>query len=95
MLAHDKRLARVTLTYLRTELIRTWKAGAASALVIHGLHGAVQPIVRTPPAGAAAYVPLREIWHGLETEIHRVSGARATVWMWRRVSVDAIPRTTA
>ena len=87
-------VARVTLTYLRNDLVRTWKGGAATALVVTGLHGAVQPVARTPPARAAAYVPLREIWHGLDAEIHRVSGARATVWMWRHVAVDAVPRTT-
>ena len=54
----------------------------------------MQPGVRTTPAGAAASVPLRDIWHGLDAEIHRISGTRATVWMWRHVPVDAVPRTT-
>jgi hypothetical protein len=88
-------VARVVLTYLRSDLIRTWKAGAATALTISGVHGSLQAAVRTAPSGVAAYVPLREIWRGLDAEIHRTCAARPTVWMWREVAVDAVPRATA
>jgi hypothetical protein len=88
-------VARVVLTYLKNDLVRTWKAGAATALSIAGVHGFIQPAVRTPPAGVSAYVPLREIWRGLESDVQRVTAGRPTVWMWREVSVDAVPRTTA
>ena len=87
-------VARVVLTYLRNDLIRTWKAGAATALIIKGVHGSLEPALRTAPTGAAAYVPLREIWRGLDAELHRLCAARSTVWMWRDVAVDAVPRTT-
>lgn len=87
-------VARVVLTYLRNDLIRTWKAGAATALTINGVHGSLEPAVRSAPTGSAAYVPLREIWRGLDAELHRVCAARSTVWMWREVAVDAVPRTT-
>jgi DNA-binding transcriptional MerR regulator len=88
-------VARVTLTYLRNDLIRAWKASAAVALAITGVHGSLQPVLKARPAGAAAYVPLLEIWRGLETEVHKVAAARGEVWMWRRVAVNAVPRATA
>jgi hypothetical protein len=88
-------VARVTLTYLRSDLIRAWKAGAAVALTVSGLHGSLQPVMKARPAGAAAYVPLLEIWRGLEAEVHKVAAGRGHVWMWRRVPVNAVPRATA
>lgn len=88
-------VARVTLTYLRNDLIRAWKAGAALALSIIGVHGALQPVLKTRPAAAVAYVPLLEIWRGLEAELHRVASARGEVWMWRHVPVNAVPRASA
>jgi hypothetical protein len=87
-------VARVVLTYLRDDLIRTWKAGAATTLTIRGVHGCLQPALRTTPADVAAHVPLREIWRGLDVEVHQVCAARSTVWMWRQVAVDAVPRAT-
>jgi hypothetical protein len=87
-------VARVVLTYLRDDLIRAWKAGASTALTIKGVHGSLEPTLRTRPSGAVAYVPLREIWRGLDADLHRVCATRATVWMWRHVPVDAVPRTT-
>ena len=88
-------VARVVLTYLRNDLVRTWKSGAAIALTIRGLHGSLEPTVRTPPSGAAAYVPVRDVWRGLDAELYRVCAARSTVWMWRPVAAAAVPRTTA
>ena len=88
-------VTRVTLTYLRNDLIRAWKAGAAVALTVSGVHGSLQPVLKArPSSGAVACVPLLEIWRGLETELHRVCAARAEVWMWRHVPVDAVPRAT-
>ena len=87
-------VARVTLTYLRNDLTRAWKSGAALALAIAGVHGSVQPALKARPAGAIAYVPLLEIWRGLEAELQKVCAARAHVWMWRPVPVDAVPRAT-
>ena len=88
-------VTRVTLTYLRNDLIRAWKAGAAVALTVSGVHGSLQPVLKArAPSGAVACVPLLEIWRGLETELHRVCAARAEVWMWRQVPVDAVPRAT-
>jgi hypothetical protein len=87
--------AGVTLTYLRSDLIRAWKAGAAVALTVSGLHGSLRPALKARPAGAIAYVPLLEIWRGLEAEVHKVAAGRGHVWMWRRVPVNAVPRATA
>lgn len=87
-------VARVTLTYLRSDLIRAWKAGAALSLVIVGWRGSLQPALKAKPPGSVAFVPLLEIWRGLDTELQRVCAARAHVWMWRHVPVDAVPRAT-
>ena len=88
-------VARVVLTYLRNDVIRAWKAGSAVTLAVTGIQGSLQPSLKPKPAGAVACVPLREIWHGLETELQRVCNARSTVWMWRAVPVHAVPRATA
>jgi hypothetical protein len=87
-------VARVALTYLRNDLVRAWKAGAGLAVAITGVHGSLQPALKAKPVAAVAYVPLLEIWRGLETELQRVCAARAEVWMWRHVPVDAVPRAT-
>jgi hypothetical protein len=88
-------VARVTLTYLRSDLIRAWKASSALALAVTGVHGSLQPVLKPRPAGAVAYVPLLDIWRGLEGEIHKAAAARGEVWMWRSVPVNAVPRATA
>ena len=88
-------IARVTLTYLRNDLIRAWKASAAVALTLAGVHGSLQPVLKAKPPGATAYVPLLEVWRGLENELQKVCAARGEVWMWRPVPVNAVPRSTA
>jgi hypothetical protein len=87
-------VARVVITYLRNDLIRTWKAGAATALTITGVHGSLQTALRNPPSGVTAYVAMRDIWRGLDAEIHRICAERSRVWMWRDVAADAVPRAT-
>ena len=88
-------VVRVVLTYLRSDLIRAWKSSAALALAIDGLKGTLEPSLRPRPAFATAWVPLREVYRGIDAEIQRTGGALETVWMWRRVSVQAIPRSGA
>jgi len=85
-------VARVTLTYLRNDLTRGWKSSAALALAIDGVHGSLQPALKARPTGAIAYVPLLDIWRGLENELQKVCAARTEVWMWRHVPVNAVPR---
>ena len=85
-------VVRVVLTYLRNDLIRAWKASAAVALAINGVRGTLEPALKSRPAMATAWVPLREIFKGIDADIARVCDARETVWMWRRVSVQAVPR---
>jgi hypothetical protein len=85
-------VVRVVLTYLRNDLIRAWKSSAAVALAINGLKGSLEPALKPRPAAAASWIPLREIAKGIEAEIRRVGDARETVWMWRKVSVNAVPR---
>lgn len=85
-------VVRVVLTYLRNDLVRAWKSSAAVALAINGLKGTLEPALKSPPASASAWVPLREIAKGIDAEIQRTRDARETVWMWRNVSVHAVPR---
>jgi hypothetical protein len=87
-------VARVVLTYLRNDLIRAWKSSAAVALAIRGLQGTIEPALRARPSSLSAWVPLREIAKGVEAEIQRVREGRETVWMWRKVSVNAVPRAS-
>ena len=85
-------VARVVLTYLRTDLIRAWKAAAPLALAIRGVHGSLEPALKARPAWAVTWIPLREIWSALEREIQQVCDRRSTVWMWRHVPVHAVSR---
>jgi hypothetical protein len=88
-------VGRVVLTYLRDELVRAFKSSAPVALSISGLRGRVEPVVRTKPAAAVAWVPLRDIWKGLENEIAAVRDAKPTVWMWSEVPCHSVKRSTA
>jgi DNA-binding transcriptional MerR regulator len=85
-------VVRVVLTYLRNDLVMAWKSSAAVALAIQGLKGTLEPALRSRPAALSAWVPLREIGRGIDTEIQRTRDAHETVWMWRKVSVNAVPR---
>ena len=85
--------ARVVLTYLRTDLIRAWQAGGPVALAVRGIQGSLEPALKSRPAWAIAWVPLREIWHGLDRQVQHARESRETVWMWRNVSVRAVRST--
>ena len=71
-----------------------WRAGAPMGLAVSGLRGTVQPLFKARPPGTVAWVPLREIWRGLEAEIGEVRHAKPHVWMWREVPVHAVKRST-
>jgi hypothetical protein len=83
-------VARVVLTYLRSDLIRGWKAGAPLAVAIQGVQGSLEPALKVRPTWATAWVPLREIWSGLDKQVEEACSARTTVWMWRTVAVHAV-----
>jgi hypothetical protein len=87
-------VVRVVLTYLRNDLIRAWRSSAAVALAIRGLQGTLEPALRSRPASTSAWIPLGEIAKGIDAEIQRIRDTRETVWMWRKVSVNAIPRAS-
>jgi hypothetical protein len=88
-------LIRVVLTYLRNDLVRAWKSAAPLALTVRGITATLEPVVRTRPSNAAAWVQLRDVWRGLEAEVQRASDARDEVWMYRPVHVRTVPRTNA
>jgi hypothetical protein len=78
-------VARVVLTYLRNDLVMAWRAASPLALAVTGVRGTLEPALKTRPAWATAWVPLREVWRDLEREIRRVRDAHPSVWMWREM----------
>ena len=84
-------LARVVLTYLRADVVRSWKSGAQVTLAVRGVQGSLEPTLKGRPSWAVAWVPLRDVWYGLDTHVQRASDARSTVWMWRKVPAHAVP----
>ncbi len=87
-------VSRVVLTYLRKEIVLAFRAGSHVALAVSGLKGSVEPALKARPGGTVAWVPLREIWRGLDAEIAEVRSAQPNVWMWRDVPVHAVKRST-
>lgn len=87
-------VTRVVLTYLRNDIVMAFKSAAPVALAISGLRGSVLPALKAKPPGTVAWVPLREVWKGIEAEIGQVRTARPTVWMYRDVPLAAIKRST-
>jgi len=87
-------VARVVLTYLRDDIIRAFKSSAPVALAVTGVRGRIEPALRAKPASAIAWVPLREVSKGLDTEISGVREAKPTVWMWSEVPLHAVKRST-
>lgn len=87
-------VARVVLTYRRDDIVRAFKSSAPVGLAIRGLHATLEPALRTQPPGLAAWVPLREIWKGLDAEVSAVRAHRPTVWMWSYVPAHTVKRST-
>ena len=87
-------LTRVSLTYLRDDVVRAWKSAASLAFVLRGIQARLEPVAKGRPSRAVVWVPLREIWRGLDAEVQQVSNARNSVWMYRPVAVHAVPRAT-
>lgn len=78
-------VARVVLTYLRSEITLAWRSGSAVALAVTGIRGSLEPALKGRPKWATAWVPLREIWRDLDAEIQQVRQARPAIWLWRRL----------
>ncbi|MFP5379996.1 MAG: hypothetical protein ACLGHP_09670 [Vicinamibacteria bacterium] len=88
-------LIRVAMTYLRDDLVRAWKSAAPLALALRGIQGSLEPALKARPPWATVWVPLREIWRGLDGEVDKVCGRRDHVWMWRPVPPRDVPRSSA
>ncbi|MEW6319870.1 MAG: hypothetical protein AB1635_02150 [Acidobacteriota bacterium] len=88
-------LARVVLTYLRNDLVRAFRAAAPVALAVRGVQASLEPALKQRPGWAAYWVPLRDVWAGLDAEIDRVVAGRDEIWMYKPVPVRAVPRGTA
>jgi len=87
-------VTRVVLIYLRNDIVMAFKSAAPVALAISGLKGSVLPALKAKPPGTVAWVPLRDVWKGIEAEIGEVRAAKATVWMYRDVPLTAVKRST-
>ncbi len=88
-------VARVVLTYLRDDIVRAFKSAAPLALAVIGVKGRLEPAIRSRPSAVIGWVPLREVWKGLDKEIDQVREAKPTVWMWSEVPCHAVKRSTA
>jgi hypothetical protein len=88
-------VSKVVLTYLRDDLVRAFKSAAPVALAVAGLRGSLEPALKARPSSAVAWVPLREVWRGLEPEIDSIRVAKPTVWMWTEVPCHAVKRSTS
>ena len=71
-----------------------FKSAAPVALAISGLKGSVLPALKARPPGTVVWVPLRDVWKGIEAEIGEVRTATPTVWMYRDVQLTAVKRST-
>lgn len=87
-------VGRVVLTYLRDDLVRAFKAATPVALAVNGVRGRLEPSLKSKPSWAIGWVPLRELWRGLDGEIASVREAKPTVWMWSEVPCHAVKRST-
>jgi hypothetical protein len=87
-------VARVVLTYLRDDLVRAFKAGGPVALAVRGLRATLEPALKAQPSGLTAWVPLRDIWKGLDGEVATLRAAKPTVWMWSEVPAHTVKRST-
>lgn len=88
-------VAKVVLTYMRDDVVRAFKSAAPVALAVTGVRGRLEPALKTRPSSAAAWVPLRDTWKGLEAEVAAIRDAKPTVWMWAEVPCHAVKRATA
>jgi hypothetical protein len=88
-------VGRVVLTYLRDDVVRAFKSAAPVALTVTGVKGRIEPALKSRPSHIAAWVPLRDVWKGLEQEITALREARPTVWMWADVPCSAVKRATS
>jgi hypothetical protein len=87
-------VTRVVLTYLRDDVVRAFRSSAPVALAVRGLRASLEPALKTQPSGLAAWVPLREVWKGLEATVIATRAEKPTVWMWSHVPAHAVKRST-
>ena len=87
-------VARVVLTYLRDDLVRAFRSSAPVALAVRGVRATLEPALKGQPSGLAAWVPVRDVWKGLDAEVAAARAAKPTVWMWTEVPAHAVKRST-
>jgi hypothetical protein len=87
-------VARVVLTYLRDDLVRAFRASAPVAFAVRGLRASLEPAFKAKPPGLVAWVPLRDIWKGLEAEVIATRAQKPTVWMYSEVPAHTVKRST-
>jgi DNA-binding transcriptional MerR regulator len=85
-------VARVVVACFRDELSQSWRQSLA--LAVSGLRGELLPIHAERPKGTVAWVPLREIWAGIEEAIRGVRKAQPEVWQWKPQPLSALTAET-
>src|SRR6476469_2039132 len=74
-------VARVVVACLRDELSRLWRRPLA--LAVTGLSGEIVPLSAERPPGTIAWVPVRDVWVGIDDAIRAVRRAQPEVWQWK------------
>lgn len=87
-------VTRVVLTYLRDDIVRAFRASAPVALAVRGLRATLEPALKAKPSGLTAWVPLRDVWKGLDAEVLATRAGKPTVWMWSEVPAHTVKRST-
>jgi len=87
-------VSRVVLTYLRDDIVRAFRSSAPVALSVRGLRATLEPALKGRPSAAVAWVPLRDVWKGLEGAILATRAQKPTVWMWSEVPPQSVKRST-
>ncbi len=87
-------VGRVVLTYLRDDLVRAFRASAPVALAIRGVRATLEPALKMKPPNLAAWVPLQDVWRGLDAQVVAIRAGKPTVWMWSEVPAHAVKRST-
>jgi len=76
-------VVRVVLAYCGTEIRAAWASGAPVALVIRGVTGTIESLATDFAVPAAARVPLRAVWTGVERAMRQTRRARPHLWRWK------------
>lgn len=77
-------VARVMVANARDVLAGHWQHDDPMALAVVGLRGLVVYAASRRPDGAVAWVPLRDVWRGIEAAMRARRAVEPQMWQWKR-----------